>query len=320
MALASIKGQPRAVRLLERTLASDRVPHAYLFIGVEGCGRELAARALVQNLFCSGKSACGECPSCRKMRSGSHPDLHLLEADGAFIKIDQVRELQRELSLKPFEAPRKACIIRQAHRMNPSAANALLKTLEEPPGAAIIFLITDTASALLPTIRSRCQEVAFSPLPADVISTLLVEGGVAAETAREAAAMAGGSMARALELASCDGTVDQGLLLEQMADLSLDNVAGIFALSEGYGADRDRAMETVAQLQALTRDIMLIQGGGEMVHHTLAAPLSALADSMAATTVLSRLDTIGEALTTLRRNANVRLTLDVLFMRLAGLR
>jgi DNA polymerase-3 subunit delta' len=319
MLLSAIKGQPRAVRLLERSLASARVPHAYLFTGIEGCGRERSARALVQVLFCREKTACGECPSCRKLQAGSHPDLHLLEADGAFIKIDQIRELQRELSLKPYEAPRKGCIIRQAHRMNPSAANALLKTLEEPPGSAIIFLITDTASSLLPTIRSRCQEVGFSPLPVAVMAELLTERGVESEIAGEAAVMAEGSMSRALELASCDAALDQGLLLGQLENISLGSVAGLFALSEEYGADRDRAMETVAQLQAVTRDIMLIQQGGEPVHQSLAPPLRTLADTLAPDVVLVRIDAIGEALAALRRNANVRLTLDVLFMRLAEL-
>ncbi|HWI41267.1 MAG TPA: DNA polymerase III subunit delta', partial [Verrucomicrobiae bacterium] len=170
---AGIVGHDRELSILKRALHAGRVAHAYLFEGVEGCGKKTAALALVQALFCGGVEPCGGCPSCRKIASLQHADLHLLEPDGAQIKIDQVRELQKALSYRPIEAPRKACIIDQADRLNPAAGNALLKTLEEPPGNALIILVTSAPSAVLPTILSRCQRLEFSPVPQEAIRQLL---------------------------------------------------------------------------------------------------------------------------------------------------
>ena len=141
MSFSRIIGYDRNISLLRRALATGKLSHAYLFNGIDNSGMKEVAIALVEAIFCNGTDGCGACPSCRKIAGLRHPDLHLVQPDGAFIKIDQIRELQKELSYRPFEAPKKACIIEDADRMNPSAANAFLKTLEEPPGDAILILI-----------------------------------------------------------------------------------------------------------------------------------------------------------------------------------
>ena len=111
MPYTGIVGQERAIAVLRRVSASGKVGQAYLFTGVEGCGRRQTALAFIEALYCGRDEGCGHCASCRKLAAGNHPDLHQVQPDGAFIKIDQVRELQRELSLRPFEASRKACIV-----------------------------------------------------------------------------------------------------------------------------------------------------------------------------------------------------------------
>lgn len=317
-AFTAIRGQDQAVTLLRRSLASGRLGHAYLFEGIEGCGRELVARALFQAIFCSTGTGCGLCPPCRRLLAGSHPDLHTLEPDGAFIKIDQVRELQRELALKPFEAPRKGALIRQADRLNPAAANALLKTLEEPPGHALLILITAVPGAILPTIRSRCQSLSFAPLSVEVMLQLLADRGIDAEAAAVAAALAGGSMVRALELAGDAQETASQRIAEKAAGLSLDDITSLFSLSEEFSSDRETALAMLERLLAANRDTLLLQQGCREL------PAAAITDNgpddeqlSSPSVLLDRIEGIMAAIRAIRRNANVRLTLDTLFMRLA---
>src|SRR5689334_15856643 len=187
MPFAGIIGQERNIAVLRRTLASGKIAHAYLFSGIGGCGKKKSALALIEALFCGRDEGCGSCPSCRKIAALSHPDLHLVEPEGAFIKIDQVRALQKDLAYRPFEASRKACIIDGADRLNPAAGNALLKTLEEPPGSALIILLTSAVDNVLPTIRSRCQQLSFHGLPESAIAAALGDAGLDGESARVAA-------------------------------------------------------------------------------------------------------------------------------------
>jgi DNA polymerase-3 subunit delta' len=162
MSFNDIIGHDRPVQVLKRALAGGTVAHAYLFSGDEGIGKRMTARALAAAVNClerGPEGGCGTCPSCRKVAAGSHPDVHLLAPDGAEIKIDQIREVQSDLSLCPFEGAKKVLIVDGAETMNDASSNALLKTLEEPPGETVIILVTSRPQGLLPTIRSRCQEV-----------------------------------------------------------------------------------------------------------------------------------------------------------------
>ncbi|HEX2768808.1 MAG TPA: hypothetical protein VHN12_05950 [Geobacteraceae bacterium] len=111
MPFAGILGQDNSITVLGRSLETGKIAHAYLFDGIEGCGKKKTALAFIEAVFCGQSAGCGHCPSCRRIACMQHPDLHLVEPDGAYIKIDQIRELQRNLSFRPFEAPKKACII-----------------------------------------------------------------------------------------------------------------------------------------------------------------------------------------------------------------
>jgi DNA polymerase III subunit delta' len=238
MPFSDIAGQETAIAVLRRSISMGRVAHAYLFSGIEGCGKKKTALAFVQAVFCGKEEACGVCSSCRKIASGQHPDLHMLEPDGAFIKIDQVRELQKELSYRPFEAPKKACIIDGADKLNPSSGNALLKTLEEPPGDALMILIAPERSNVLQTILSRCQSLAFQPLPAELIEARLARDGFAPDAARVAATLSGGSLRRAMEIGS-DGVLEgRASFLARVTALNLKDVATLFRTAEELAADK----------------------------------------------------------------------------------
>ncbi|MCL6583506.1 MAG: DNA polymerase III subunit delta' [bacterium] len=209
MPFGQIVGQERAIRFLQASLLKGTVSHAYLFTGPDGVGKRLTAFGLAKAVNCLERNGdfCGQCDSCRRIEQRTHPDLFLIEpeAEGARLKIEQVRELQAAVGYRPYLARRAVCIIDQAERMTEAAANSMLKTLEEPPAAMLIVMVTASLERILPTIRSRCQVVRFSPLPKDDLERLIGEQlSIPADKVRLLVHLSGGSLGRArrIDLAS----------------------------------------------------------------------------------------------------------------------
>ncbi len=321
MSFSDIIGQAAPIAVLKRSLAAGKLAHAYIFEGMEGCGKRKTALALAGAVFCTSGEGCGNCPPCRKAAALQHPDLHLVEPDGAFIKIDQIRELQKELSYRPFEAEKKVCIMEAPDRMNPAAANAFLKTLEEPPGDALLVLLTANIGAVLPTILSRCQRLAFSPIPTDAIAEYLRKKGIPGEMAGMAAALSGGSMKKALQAAEENALRERGSLLEKITALSPGDIGPLFTLAEELGNDRDRAFEVLDLLTVFWRDVLVMQCGGELQPNSDVLQLltKTVADSNRDRTI-DNIELVSRARHALQRNVNPRLALEVLFMGLAGSR
>lgn len=145
-------------------LKKNVLPNAFCFYGVEGIGKRRIAKELAQAMFCETKSACGQCAACHKFLNNHLPDYRELAPDGREIKVQPIREISEQLHYKPFESEYRIFLIDQAESMNDGAANAFLKSLEEPPPYVYFFLITSNLEKLLPTIRSRCQKLSFQPL------------------------------------------------------------------------------------------------------------------------------------------------------------
>jgi DNA polymerase-3 subunit delta' len=167
MALKDIIGQERALRILRGTLKRTRVPSAMLFSGDTGIGKRYAALSYAKAVNClqpSGVDCCDVCSSCRKIDAGIHPDVTVLIPEGEGIKIEAVRKLEELLFLSPYEGKKKVVIMDDADAMNINAANAFLKTLEEPPQDSLILLLSSNPDGLPDTIRSRCTQVRFYPL------------------------------------------------------------------------------------------------------------------------------------------------------------
>ena len=318
MSFSRIIGYDRNVSLLRRALATGKLSHAYLFYGIDGSGMKDTALALVEAIFCNGTDGCGECPSCRKVAGLRHPDLHHVQPDGAFIKIDQIRELQKELSYRPFEAPKKACIIEEADKMNISAANAFLKTLEEPSGDAILILLTTHVDAVLPTILSRCQQLRFPSLPTETIASQLREQGADEDSARIAAALAGGSIERAQEIVAGDWLQTRKSLLEKITALSPEEIIPLFAAAEEAAKDKDSAIHLVDLLNVFWRDVLLTQSGSsEIVNTDLSQLIRSVSERNSLNRVIEKLERIARTRQALTRNANPRLAIEVLIMGLA---
>ncbi|WP_066074697.1 DNA polymerase III subunit delta' [Neobacillus soli] len=175
--------QPTVLKMLKNSLVKNRVAHAYLFEGIRGTGKREIGLLLTKALFCTsvidGFKPCEACNNCRRISNGNHPDVHLVEPDGLSIKVDQIRSLQAEFSKKGVESLKKVYLISHADKMSVSAANSLLKFLEEPNPGTTAFLLTEQPQQILPTILSRCQILAFHPLSPQVMIKQLVENGVA---------------------------------------------------------------------------------------------------------------------------------------------
>lgn len=202
MAFEGIVGQEKIIENLRRTLSTDQLGHAYLFEGMEGLGQIEIVRELATSIVCTSSvnKPCGVCNSCIKAKSSNHPDIKIIENEGT-IKVEEIRELIKDIQLKPYEGTRKVYIVFNADKMNMQAQNALLKTLEEPPHYATLILLTSKNDSLLSTIVSRCQVLKLRPVSLDKIESYLVnEKGVGIEKAQTLAAFSGGIVGSAVEL------------------------------------------------------------------------------------------------------------------------
>lgn len=170
MALNEIIGQNKAVNILLGAVKKDRIPSSYLFAGESGIGKKFTAVNFAKALNCLDPKegdSCDECSQCKKIDNQTHPDFLLVSPESNEIRVEEIRAVEEMLSLAPYEGNKKIVIIDDAETMNSSAANAFLKTLEEPPWQSLIILVSSSPDKLPETIRSRCSRVNFSPLSAE---------------------------------------------------------------------------------------------------------------------------------------------------------
>jgi len=209
-----VRGHERQVQAFDQAVQRGRLAHAYLFTGPPGIGKRLFAGELAKALLCASPpagrlEACDHCPSCRQMEAGTHPDFFVAgrPAESANIPIEVVRELCRSLALKPVRGRGKVAILDDADDLhdpitNHAAANAFLKTLEEPAPGSVLILISSSPDLQLPTIVSRCQRVRFAPLPNELVAELLLAGGIKDPSlVQRLVRLSGGSPGQARELA-----------------------------------------------------------------------------------------------------------------------
>jgi DNA polymerase-3 subunit delta' len=250
----SLVGQEQARTILDRIFASGRLAHAYLFRGPDGVGKKRAALLTAARLNCAApgdNGACGNCPSCRKLRSGNHPDVVVVSAENGTIKIDRIRDLCRSLAYPPYESEMRAVIIEDVHTMTPEAANSLLKTLEEPPPRNLLILTAESSRELLPTIVSRCQAIPFYGLAVETCARVVLQQcpDLGSEEVLLLAELAGGSPGTALLLQQKELLAVYHRVRELLAGETLEATDTVTAL-----------LETAATLAALKEDLPLVLG------------------------------------------------------------
>ncbi len=343
----SIIDQKRPVRILAASLQKRNIPHALLFTGIEGVGKKDAATAFAMACNCMGEkpgpseffdsstikkdlpaavNPCGYCKSCRKIESGNHPDIIRIKPSGAFIKIDQIRGLCDTLAMKPYEAMVRVVIISDAQAMNPSASNALLKMLEEPPASSILILTACQISDLLPTIVSRCQHIRFNPVSVKSIETRLIEKqGLAPDKASIIAAMANGSISRAFAMNNSSWINRRNWLINAVGPNQSDQPGALFSMSSGMlmavaemlKKNKDFLFDSLEIMKSWLRDLVIYNFHPEkIINKDLIEKIQYASQKIDIKSLLLKIDAIQVAQKDIQANANLRLTLETMMMQI----
>lgn len=238
---------------LQQARRQERLPHALLFSGPRGVGKEQFARAFAQSLLCQASDAegrpCGVCRHCHLMHSGGHPDYQWVgpdaESKSGEITVKAIRDLTAGTTLTARSGGYKVVLIQPAHRMNASAANSLLKTLEEPTSGTLLILLTDQPARLLPTIRSRCQQVLFQT-PPQAASLAWLEGRIGHSDGATLLALASGAPLLALELDDAELLAARERMLKQFLALGAPREDPIALAGVWNGFDRRLLLEWIS--------------------------------------------------------------------------
>ncbi|MBW1980697.1 MAG: DNA polymerase III subunit delta' [Deltaproteobacteria bacterium] len=261
MSFADIFGQQRVIRLLQRGLRNNRLPHSMLFTGQQGVGKRLTAVTLAKVLTCQGGNrldCCEQCSSCAKVNNNNHPDVLTLNGQKDIIKIGQIRNMQQHLRFRPLEGDWRIVILDHAEQMTMEAANALLKSLEEPPAGNLFILTAPDVTALFPTIVSRCLHLRFQPLSQTVISRYLQEShGVKVEQADEVASLAGGSLSRALNLVNEELSKHRRWLSAAIDNLHGLSYTEVLTVAEKWSKSTPGLRQDLDWLQVRLRDLVV---------------------------------------------------------------
>ena len=320
MAFKDVAGNVRIKKILKLALERRRVPNSLIFCGPEGVGKKEMAMTLAKALNCLSLSAdaCDECPSCRAVDKGIHPDVMVIAAEKQEIKIEQIRFLKDMAYLRPMTGKKRVFVIEDAETMSDAAASSLLKVLEEPPLYSHIILVTASPFLLFPTIRSRCQTLAFSAIGREEIEEILLERDFDREQARILALLVDGNLERALELEWDEvralkeesWRLFEALVSSDRSALFLERFGG---LAKAVQEEFSRTLEVFS---SFIRDILLLRTGGDprlLLNPDLEEELRAAAADWPVRRVLAVLEEIDFVLAALPGNLNKGLLATTFF-------
>lgn len=332
MSFNNILGQERAKKILENSMVRGTISHAYLFAGPEGMGKRFTAFNFAKALNCYTNvgDSCDNCLSCRKIDSLNHPDVGLIKPEASSersesrgsIKIGAIRELQKRLSLKPYEGKKKVVILDAAEDMTTGAANAFLKTLEEPPGETVIIMITSNLNSLLPTVASRCQIIRFNTLSNEHITEILIKNyGFRREHASIVSSLSKGRLGLAVTMdykAVCK-------LRSEALKLIINSMKGdieyIFSESKRLARKGEMLPEFLDFIIDLLRDALLIhetETNDYIIHKDIYDELRGFSLKLKRQFIIDMFDTVYRTQTLLKRNVNQQLALDSMMMSMVG--
>jgi DNA polymerase III subunit delta' len=324
MSFSDIYGHERPITILKKAIAQERVGHAYLFSGPNAIGKRTLAVVFAQALNCEQArklgDACDQCSACLKIRHNSHADLINIKADGQFIRINAIREIQEQMKFKPLEGGWRVTIIDDADKMREEAANALLKTLEEPTASNIFILVSSRPYSLPATIISRCRHMRFNPLPAAAVARFLAQKKeMNLEKALLLAGLAGGSIGRALELDQEDVVTYRAEIMQLLMDTHKDEPLSLLTLASFLGQDKKEIKQGLDILNSCFRDALLFKETGRkemLINADKSSFIAALAQRLDGEQILQNIAHVVKAWKTIEQNVNKTLTLEAMVFKL----
>ena len=316
MSFSAIKGQDKPIEILKTYLENSSLEGGYLFVGPEGIGKKMAALALAKSLNCLDAriDSCGHCASCLKINNNQHPDVHLVLSEEPKLKIDAIRQLQKDINLKAYEGIFKVFIIDNAHNLTAEASNSLLKILEEPPKKSLIILISDKPNLLFKTVISRCKILKFLPLKRGLLEDILRKDYKLDKTlAHFLAYFSDGSFGRALKLMDEDIIAKRNDLIDNFVLAARPNIDSL-ALSS-----RVDVRNSLNLLVTWFRDIYLLKLGlaeREVINSDRSPELTQGARRLSFSDLDMIFANISTAMSYLEKNVNMRLLMYNLGMEL----
>jgi DNA polymerase III subunit delta' len=324
----NLVGHEWAVDMLKKHVSHGTTRHAYLFAGPPGLGRRTLALRFAQALNCQtpvdAGIPCGQCRDCKQIEAMQHADLTIVQAEseGGTLKVDQIREARRSLTLKPYQANYRVALFLRFQEANDNAANALLKTLEEAPSYAVLILTADNPEQLLPTIVSRCEVLRLRPLKIESIQSALENRGIETSQARLIAHISGGRFGYALRLIENEALLEKRE--ERLNDLqSLISASRVekFAYADKLARDKESMRQAVLIWLSYWRDIMLrsAQASTPLVNVDRNVEIEDLAGRLDLSIARRVVTNFEDVLEKMERNVNSRLLAEVLLLDLPRL-
>lgn len=336
MSFKEICGHEKQIRILRTAGMRNRVPHAYLFYGMKGAGKRTVAEVFAKALNCDAQRAsrqgsdllrdddfdsCDNCLSCFKADRKNHPDIATIRADGQFIRVKEIRDIQEQMKFAPLEGGKRVFIMIDADRMNNISANALLKTLEEPSRSNLLILITSSPHQLPATILSRCQHVRFNPLQRNTVASFL-QGRLSmeAERAYSIASSSGGSIGRALEMGEDSYLTIRDEVIKNINPMDhVKDPLRFLSMINGFGQEREDIADRLSMLLTGYRDALVYKETGDekaLINWHCVDMIKSVAHGLSGRDILYNIRTIDWAMGAIDRNANKQLTLEVMLFRL----
>jgi len=326
MSFSDITGNARIKRILTKALQRDRIPNSLLFSGPQGVGKIETALVVAKALNCLNRTddACETCEACTAVNKGTFPDVMRISPEKDILKIDQMRILKEAAYLRPMVGRKRVFIVDPAEKMNMQASNSLLKILEEPPSFSHVILITSNPFVILPTIKSRCQVLSFSPISRDDIARCLIEHDFSEEKAKILSLLVRGNLKQAMSMdweEVCAEREETWQLF--LSFLHREPPTSFF---KEYSARRRGVVEeeirsTLELLASFSRDLVLIKENADsklLLNPDFEDLLREEAGSVRLEQILAMLELIEGLLHSLQRNMNIKLFMSSMISDVMG--
>jgi DNA polymerase III subunit delta' len=331
-----VYGHEKQISILQAAALRNRVPHAYLFYGMKGIGKRTVAEIFAKALNCETQRAssqgkdvermpenfdsCDGCPSCFKVDRKNHSDIMTIKADGQFIKVKEIRDLQDQMKFAPLEGGKRVFIMIDADKMNSISANALLKTLEEPSRSNILILITSSPYELPMTILSRCQHLRFHPLHRNTVASYLRDRlSLDTEKACSIASSSGGSIGKALDINEDSYLTLRDEILKDISTFCLRDPLSALSFMRSFSREKEEMTDCLNVLLTGYRDALTYKETGDdnsLINRDCAAIIKSIAKGLSGEDILRNIKIVNRAISAIDRNANKQLTLEAMMFKL----